>query len=111
MSGARRTIAEICRDIKEWRVRHGFLTPSAIQEPFDQVAMLGKLMLVVTEVSEAAEAVRVGNTTDFAEEIADAVIRLFDIAETTGIDLEESIEVKMARNRERPFRHGKKCPL
>ena len=43
----------------------------------------------------------------FEDEIADAVIRLFDLAEGLGIDLEFHIKHKMAYNKTRERLHGK----
>lgn len=44
----------------------------------------------------------------FADEIADSVIRLFDLSEGLGIDLEWHIEEKMRYNKGRVRLHGKK---
>ena len=78
-----------------------------IQDP-NHVGSL--LMLVVSELGEAMEAVRrsyplstheglfMGN---FEEELADAVIRLMDLSEAMGINLGNA-------NRSRPDRHGGK---
>ena len=73
--------------------------------------MLGKLMLVSTEVAEAAEAVRHGDNKNFNEEIADAFIRLMDITAAMGIDIETEIFQKMEKNWQRPIKHGKLCSL
>lgn len=54
---------------------------------------------------------RHGDTANFEEELADAVIRILDICGTMGIDLEQAILNKMARNRERPVKHGKVTTL
>ena len=68
---------------------------------------LSKLMLVTTEVAEAAEAVRHGDQENFGEELADIVIRVMDLAEATGVNLEQAIVNKMAVNVGRPLMHGK----
>ena len=44
----------------------------------------------------------------FEDEIADTVIRIFDMCEGFGIDLERHIELKLEYNRTRPYKHGKK---
>lgn len=91
------------------------------------------LMLIVSELGEALEAHRKDRNTnnlgfnesvyygdqDFKktfekfvkdtveDEIADAVIRLLDLCEGLGIDLEWHIEQKVAYNKTRPIKHGK----
>lgn len=86
-----------------------------------------KLMLITSELSEALEADRKDNhytgRTDmdfapavfeqyikdtFQDELADAAIRLFDLAGRLGIDLEWHIKQKMTYNASRPHKHGKK---
>jgi NTP pyrophosphatase (non-canonical NTP hydrolase) len=90
-----------------------------------------KLAVVHSEVSEAFEEYRHGRMdtyfvgsypTDpaewlafaskgnkpegFAIEIADILIRAFDLAGAMDIDLEEAIRLKSAYNETRPYRHG-----
>lgn len=66
-----------------------------------------KLMLIVTEVSEACEAHRHNKTEDFNEEIADTFIRLADLCGYLNIDIEYEIKKKTSINKERPYLHGK----
>ena len=79
------------------------------------------LALIHSEISEALQAYRdgmpVGNRWEtrpdgkpegVAVELADAVIRIFDLCEYFGIDLEEVLWAKMDYNRTRPKRHGGK---
>lgn len=72
-----------------------------------------------SEISEAWEEYRNGHAmTEIYEkegkpegvpiELADALIRIMDFAEAYGIDLDSSIEQKMAYNEKRPYRHGGK---
>ncbi len=69
--------------------------------------LLSLLMLVNTEVSEAAEAVRKGDHLNLQEELADICIRVFDFAEGLGFNLEQAIVNKMQSNESRPRKHGK----
>jgi NTP pyrophosphatase (non-canonical NTP hydrolase) len=89
--------------------------------------IMEKLMLVVTEIAEAAEEHRNYKTGDgiyyspspdtmdgkpegFGIELADTVIRIFDLAEYLGIDMQKCIEIKMKYNTTRSLRHGgKRC--
>lgn len=92
--------------------------------------ILAKIALIHSELSEALEVVRdndfnpahtweVGRCTrpgdpppkpeGFGIELADAVIRIFDLAEACGVDLERCIAVKHNYNKSRPYRHGKRA--
>lgn len=70
--------------------------------------ILSWLMLVTTEVAEAAEAVRKGDRANFSEELADICIRVFDCAEALQVNLEQEIISKMVKNESRPILHGGK---
>lgn len=79
-----------------------------------------KMMLIVSEVTEAFEHWRSGQ--DPAEvfygpgdkpdgvpiELADVMIRVLDLAAYYGMDLEEAIKIKMEYNASRPYKHGGK---
>lgn len=91
---------------------------------FSQVNIPEKLMLMVSEISEAMEYARQPNFVPEIEvlytgekndkpdglwvELADCMIRIFDLAGAYGIDMETVLEKKMEYNRHRPFRHGGK---
>lgn len=97
-------------------VKHGFWEPP--------LAFGTAIALIHSELSEALEEERNGspdvwfacNESDsfsrkpegVAVELADAVIRIADLCGHLGIDLEEVIEIKMAYNEGRPYKHGKK---
>jgi NTP pyrophosphatase (non-canonical NTP hydrolase) len=74
------------------------------------------LMLVVTELAEAMEALRdearsseaIPAFSKVEEELADAVIRILDFAGGLDLDLEGALEAKMRFNESRPYRHGGK---
>ena len=91
--------------IAKWREEKGFMTPSELSDSHN---VLAKLMLIVSELSEAAEAVRFCNQENFEEEIADALIRILDLTGTMNIDIESAVIKKMMVNEGRPYLHGKK---
>ena len=94
------------------------------------------LMLVVSELGEACEALRKGERQSkyfrhekigsdgfadihsklipkwqkdtFEDELADAIIRICDLAEAEGVDLEWQIKNKLSYNKKREYKHGKK---
>lgn len=93
------------RKIVRTRREKGFYSPSSINEVAE---LLSKLMLMVTELSEAAEAVRRGDIDNFTEEMADTMIRIFDTCGTMNIDIKAAVLKKMKINKQRPYMHGKK---
>ena len=86
-------------------------------EKFARVSnQISCLMLVVTEIAEAVEAIRHGNPPDdkipnfsgAEAECADAIIRLMDLAEREGWDLAGAIVEKAEMNKGRAHMHGGK---
>lgn len=77
-----------------------------IDELFNLAAST-RLMLIVSEVSEALEALRKKDKDNFREELADIVIRTCDLAGGLNIDLEDEIIKKMNINKSRKYKHGK----
>ena len=66
------------------------------------------LLRLHSEISEASEAIRDGKILNFAEELADIFIRLVNVAEVMGIDLEGAVMEKHKVNLKRPHLHGRK---
>jgi len=118
---------EMQKEVGNWRRAKGFKTNwNNVPE---------KLMLIVTELSEAMEAYRhidlevlenklpisaeatptmeqatcITWWNNFEEEIADTVIRILDLCDALGIPLTEHVYAKMAVNELRPVKHGKQC--
>lgn len=73
------------------------------------------LCLIHSEISEALEALRHGNPPDdkvpeftsVETELADAVIRIMDLAHARGWRVAQAVEAKMKYNTGRPYKHGK----
>lgn len=70
-------------------------------------AIGNRLMLIVSELGEAEEALRHNDWDGFCEELADVVIRIADLCGGLGIDLEKEVLEKMEKNKTRPYKHGK----
>lgn len=113
------TLDEMQAYIAEWAERKGW--------GFDGTSIPEKLMLIVSELSEALEEYRHGNpphityykanTMETGEilkpegipsEMADAVIRILHFCGNFKFSLQDAIVHKMAYNEKRPPRHGGK---
>jgi NTP pyrophosphatase (non-canonical NTP hydrolase) len=86
-----------------------------------------KLMMAIGELVEAQNELRSGHLPTevyyanpypyshaskpegFGIELADALIRIAQLAEELGIDLENAVGLKMAYNATRPYKHGGKA--
>jgi NTP pyrophosphatase (non-canonical NTP hydrolase) len=66
------------------------------------------LALITSEVSEALEAFRKDDTENFAEEIADVIIRVLDVVAILDIDIAKAVVNKGVKNLSRGYRHGGK---
>ena len=92
--------------------RKGFERLASIESDGESIALMH------SELSEALEAIRtngyqrrsahVPEISAVAEEYADLIIRVLGACAKHGIDIGTAIELKMAFNEGRPYRHGKK---
>lgn len=104
---------ERAKDIHQWAIDKGFYDREVLAVEKGEYAVDNpslaseKLMLIVTEVAEAQEALRDGDRENEAEEVADILIRTLDYAAWRGINPDIEVRKKMARNRKRPYLHGR----
>lgn len=98
------TLTELCKSAHQSAKDHGFW--DNVTDTYTHRNSV--LMLIVSELGEACEALRKGDCEGFAEELADVAIRLGDCCGAWGIDLEAEVKRKMAKNKLRPYKHGKK---
>lgn len=131
-----KTISELQDEITRWGRDKGWNKPlceapaAYLGTSTDQTdpkgvdvnAVLAKLALVHSEVTEAVEAVRNGKYVMYFEpdvhgrgkpegmaaELADVMIRCMHLAGLLDLDLAEAVYQKMAYNQGRPYRHGGK---
>jgi NTP pyrophosphatase (non-canonical NTP hydrolase) len=97
-------------DVEQLKVT---LTPRQC-ENLDHIIYGQKIALIHSELSESLEGDRKNLPDDHLPEyqmkfieLADAMIRIADLAGYLGIDLEAAIIAKMEYNKSRPFKHGK----
>lgn len=106
------TINELCKEA------HDIAKDKGWHNPERNIPEL--LCLVHSEVSESLESYRNnehlcgikiisgGKPEGFPVELADAIIRIFDICGLHDIDLGYAIKLKMEYNKTREYRHGNK---
>lgn len=102
---------KLAKEIHENAVAHGWWN-----EPRN---LLEIVALCHSELSEAVEEYRAGRPMVWANvggkpegiavEMADCLIRILDWFGHEGLDVDEIVRQKMAYNRGRPYKHGKKC--
>lgn len=105
------TLNELTKEIHDNAVSHGWW-----DEPRN---LLEIAALCHSELSEAVEEYRAGRPTVWANEdgkpegiateMADCLIRILDWFGHEGLDADEIVRQKMAYNRGRPYKHGKRC--
>ena len=102
---------KLAKEIHENALAHGWW-----DEPRN---LLEIVALCHSELAEAVEEYRAGRDMidpgvggkpeGIAVEMADCLIRILDWFGHEGLDVDEIVRQKMAYNRGRPYKHGKKC--
>lgn len=91
---------------------HELIMTEKLRKALKNALVSQKIMLTVSELGEAIEALRTDNhgyekKDTFEDEICDSIIRLFDICDGLNIDIERQIKWKMQYNKSRKNKHGK----
>ncbi len=94
---------DLAHNIREVNKANGW----GIKEPSEHQKMV-QLMLIVTEVAEAAEAYRKDDEENLVEELADVIIRTLDMAAYWDYDIDKAVKDKIEKNKTRSYRHGGK---
>lgn len=117
-------LAEKMKGYQTWEITGDVATKdsSSVEDRLIHIAgvlrnnILGtKLMLIVSECSEALESLRenggaegaLDGAGNFGEELADAIVRILDTGTFVKEPLGDKLLTKMAVNRDRPHMHGK----
>lgn len=98
---------EIAKELWKTKVSKGF-KKSDWSKP-ETVA--SKLMLIVSELSEAMEEIRAQDLEKFRMELIDVLIRTLETLHEHGADIDLLFAVKTRENRRREYLHGKKVAL
>lgn len=99
---------ELAKEVYDINVANGWDVAKMGDFRGDVNKVAAKLCLVHSEISEALEAVRKGDFNNFAEELADALIRILDLAKGLDVDMDYVVARKNDKNKSRGYRHGGK---
>ena len=89
------SINDFCEKHSDWVERMGWHNKTVLEA----------LALIASEVGEAVNECRGEKPTpEFGEELADICLRVFDLAHTEGIDLQQAIFDKIVKNEARGTR-------
>lgn len=120
-------LTRLSEAIHATNVANGFYDDFTGQDP--NLVIVQRLFLCISELTEAGEALRREKLNlslhpefnaekayvfeahykdKFQDELADAMIRLFDLCGYLNIDINEWITCKLAYNKTRTYKHGKR---
>lgn len=114
------TIRELQKQVHETAIGAGWYDGELGEKSESRIASM--LCLIHSEVSEALEDLRhnrmelEGDASSgrlkpvgFPSELADIIVRVLDLAEWLGIDMEQAIQDKASFNSRRDYKHGGKA--
>jgi len=118
-------LKELQKKCHDLAIEKGFWIPTGTTGEVRYRNISELLMLIVSELGEACEALRNDDRQEkkcktcgakevtwrkdtFEDELADVVIRVMDMCEALHINLDWQIEQKLNYNKTRPIKHGKK---
>ncbi|CAM2999939.1 MazG nucleotide pyrophosphohydrolase domain-containing protein [Hathewaya histolytica] len=97
-----------------WEEEYNVITKMSVQgfndrevKAVKRAFMCQRLMLIVTEISEAVSELRKDDKENYSEELADIVLRVADTSLGDTVDIEKELIKKMDKNKNRPYKHGK----
>jgi len=96
------SLNEIAKRIKDVCVAHGFAWN--VDDPKDIATCL---LLIHSEVSEAAEALRDGKVDELKLELIGVLIRTLHLLSLLDANIDELLKSEIQRNAERPYKHGR----
>jgi len=103
------TFNELAEDIITTNAANGWDIPHPEWWDNEKEKIASKIALAHGELSEALEAVRADDPINFVEELADTVIRVFELAYGLDMDLYDAMIAKMEVNKGRGYKHGGKA--
>lgn len=113
-----RTIDSLAEEIHKTAISKGFWDHEILFENYntnnEKIVLRNpsiypeKIALMHEELSEALREQRRGDEPKEEEELADCIIRILDYAAARDMSIGLAIAVKMNKNRDRPYLHGKK---
>lgn len=117
-------INRLSRTANNTALEHGFYTEHSelmhtlvdndadmrLVEAAERDFVLAEIAKISSECGEAVAAIQHGEEQDkMVEELADVIIRIFDLCSHLDADLGETLVRKMQYNKTRPYKHGKLC--
>ena len=111
-------VSDLVREAYDNSEEHGFhkayddqmeAMPVEQKRAMRRTIILAKLGLIASEVGEAVRAVQHADEPGLAEELADIIIRVLDLCGSECIELGRVMLIKMQKNCNRPYLHGKEC--